>query len=129
MSIKIKRLIAFSIDLLPCIILIRELTPTIYHLIPNNNIFQIIFSIIYYFLWGIIICMKDCIFDTKSIGKKVMNLKIVDSHNQTVKNKKILFIRNFYSLFNIYFPLYPYMILIFNKSFGDIKTKLEVKED
>ncbi len=88
---------------------------------------KIIFVIIYYVLLGLAISAKDIIFGYESIGKKLMKLEIVNQVGEKEKNKLFLFKRVFYSLFTVFFPLYPYMILFNNKSFGDYKTELTVK--
>lgn len=128
MQIRIKRLVACGIDLLPFMVLLRFLTPIIYNVIPNSNGIRTVICIIYYVSLGILVCLKDNFFGNESVGKKIMKLKIVGLNGEIEKDKKMLFERNFYSLFNVFFPMYPYMILFINKSFGDMKTKLEVKE-
>lgn len=129
MKIKIKRLISVTIDLTPFVLFVY-LTAPIFNVdffLFDILVIKIVLVIVYYGLLGLAICTKDIIFGYESIGKKIMKLEIVNQDGEKEKNKSILFQRNFYSLFNLYWGLYPYMILFNNKSWGDYKTNLTIK--
>lgn len=122
MLLKIRRLLAVYIDF----ILIFYLCYFFAHLISIfDNIFYLIFiGIVVLVLFFNIFLRKDCIIGYESIGKKIMRLKIY-CNNVRVLDKKLLIDRVFYSICN--FPIYPFMILIINKSCGDNKYNTEVK--
>lgn len=122
MLLKIRRFVAIYIDF---VIIFYLCYYPFYILDIFNNIYYSIFlSSCALVLFFNIFLMKDCILGYESIGKKIMFLKIY--HNDDVlKDKKILKDRVYFSIWN--FPIYPFMILINNKSSGDNKLGTIVK--
>lgn len=122
MLLKIRRFLAVYIDFVIIFYLcyypfyILDIFDNIYYSIFLSSCFLVLFFNIF--------LIKDCIFGYESIGKKIMFLKIY--HNGDVlKDKKILKDRVYFSIWN--FPIYPFMILINNKSSGDNKFGTIVK--
>ncbi|MCI9281129.1 MAG: hypothetical protein HFI49_02580 [Bacilli bacterium] len=122
MLLKIRRFLAVYIDF---VIIFYLCYYPFYILDIFDNIYYSIFlSSCALVLFFNIFLIKDCIFGYESIGKKIMFLKIY--HNGDVlKDKKILKDRVYFSIWN--FPIYPFMILINNKSSGDNKFGTIVK--
>ncbi len=122
MLLKIRRFLAIYIDF----VIIFYLCYYLFHILDifDNIYYSIFLSTCSLVLFFNIFLMKDCIFGYESIGKKMMFLKIY--HNEDVlKDKKILKDRVYFSIWN--FPIYPFMILINNKSSGDNKFGTIVK--
>lgn len=127
MKIKIKRLIAAYIDMVIAVfsslLLVYVLTLGNFNL-ESPIIFQIISSCLYIVIVVLFIIRKDLVFKNASIGKKILGLKIVDSKNNDILDKKVLVNRNKETLFS--FPLYPIYIIISNESVGDEKFKTKI---
>ena len=127
MKVKIKRLIAFSIDFLPLNILTWHICDFFIKAIK----IEIIGILLSFLVFGIAIYFfikKDVLFGYESIGKKLMGLQIYNANGVREKNKDKLTQRVLYSLFNLYMPFYPYMILFTNRSVGDKQVDLFVRE-
>lgn len=125
MNVKIRRLIATYIDFIiiawPTCYLGNYLNP----MFETNLILYIILSMIILIIGFNIFLRKDTIFGYRSIGKKITRLKIYDMDGSEIKDKKKLIDRIFQSLPTAH--LYPFMILINNKSNGDKRIGTEVK--
>lgn len=125
MNVKIRRLIATYIDFIiiawPTCYLGNYLNP----MFETNLILYIILSMIILIIGFNIFLRKDTIFGYRSIGKKITRLKIYDMDGSEIKDKKKLIDRIFQSLSTAH--LYPFMILINNKSNGDKRIGTEVK--
>lgn len=123
LNIKIRRLIAFLIDF---VILFYVIYFPFYNLakISDNIIFRIFLAIWLITISFNLFLRKDCIIGYESIGKKIMRLKIYQNGIR-VQDKRLLIDRVFYSLWLSQF--YLFMILINNKSRGDLKMNTEVK--
>ena len=127
MNLKIRRLGAIFIDYLiifyTCYYFLQILQP-----LAKKYIFlEIVFTLTALILFANLFLRKDMIFGYESIGKKIMRLKIYNESGMRIKNKKKLIDRVYYSLFFFYFPFYPYIILINNRSRGDRIVKTVVK--
>lgn len=139
MRLKIRRLLASLVDY--AIILIILMTPVIIiskllfkvSFVSNNpSVLYIPFPLVMVMiiaLWQAIY-RKDLIFKNVSIGKKIYQLEIVDKNGKVLTDREILIKRNKESMELMNFPLYPFMILINNKSYGDSKynTKVIMRE-
>jgi len=130
MSLKLRRLLATCIDY--CVIIYpisyfsEFLKKTISIVIQNKFICDMLIGIIFLVLLFSLFIRKDTLFGYESIGKKIMKLKIYDKEGSRIKDKRLLIDRVFRSC-NLYFPLYPFMILFDNKSEGDKKMETRVK--
>ena len=127
MKIKIKRMVATYIDITLAvfisILLVDILTFGNFNL-EAPLIFKIISSFLYIIVTILLLIRKDLIFKNASIGKKILGIKIVDSQNNDIKDKKVIVNRNKETLSS--FPLYPIHILFYNQSSGDEKFKTKV---
>lgn len=120
---KIKRLIAAIIDYSVTMLVVFKSVEIISEALGIISA-RIILSTIGLFIVISFLLYKDCIIGYESIGKKLMHLKIYQN-NKRITDKKILLERNEATI--VGFPLYPFMILIKNKSFGDLEYNTEVK--
>ena len=125
MIIKVKRLIAMVIDyyiiFYPCWYLLNFIA----FLTGDNLVFQFALSLFGFILVCGLFAVKDIIFGYESIGKKIVKLKIYDETGNRLTNKKKLFKRVIYT--SLLIPFYIFMILINNKSLGDIIMHTSVK--
>lgn len=127
MKIKIKRMVAAYIDIVLAVFISLLL---VYILTLGNCnlesplIFQVLSGLLYIIITVLILNRKDLVFKNASIGKKILGIKIVDSQNNDIKDKKLLVNRNKETLSD--FSLYPIHILICNQSSGDEKFNTKV---
>lgn len=123
MTLKFRRILAAVIDFyIIGIILVVPL-----QFIDNyydNNLVSIIIGVTFILLFIFLYCRKDCIFGIKSIGKRILKLNIY-YQDKIVTDKNLLKNRVRYSFWTL--PIYPFHILIDNKSLGDIKSDTQVK--
>lgn len=121
--IKTKRFIALYIDFLISFIFIYFPVLISDNVFENIIVVRVIITIISLcsFVWLMI--HKDLLFKNASIGKKLMGLKIYN--NNEIPEKNIIIKRN--ELTFLIFPLYIFLILFKNKSYGDLKYNTEVK--
>ena len=91
----------------------------------DNLVFQFALSLFGFILVCGLFAVKDIIFGYESIGKKIVKLKIYDETGNRLTNKKKLFKRVIYT--SLLIPFYIFMILINNKSLGDIIMHTSVK--
>ena len=122
MLLKIRRFLAIYIDF----VIIFYLCYYLFHILDifDNIYYSIFLSSCALVLFFNIFLLKDCICGYESIGKKIMFLKIY-YNDDILKDKRILKDRVYFSIWN--FPIYPFMILINNKSSGDNKFGTIVK--
>lgn len=120
---KIKRLIAATIDFGFTVLIVFKIVEII---LEKSGLVstRIILSTLKIFMVISFLLYKDCLIGYESIGKKLMRLKIYQNNNR-VMDKRVLLERN--EATTAGFLLYPFMILIKNKSFGDLKYNTEVK--
>ncbi len=129
MKVKIKRLIAFFIDLFGLAVIIFYPITFLYLMIHNSffqNIGVKILSLIGIIIYAICFIKKDSLIGYESIGKKIMGLKICFKDNSKVMDKKILINRNIETAMD--FPLYILHVLVNNSTSGDEKYNIKVIE-
>ena len=125
MKLKMKRLMATFLDYFIffyvsyLILIIAEVFT------KNNMVLRVITTMFVMLVFFCLFLCKDILFGYESIGKKVMKLKIYDEDGNNLIDKKKLIMRTFYSFW--LFPIYPFMILVNNRSIGDEKVKAIVK--
>lgn len=127
MRIKIKRMMAAYIDAALVVFISTLLTDIL--TLGNFNleapvILQIISSILYIAIVILLFVRKDLIFKNASIGKKMLRIKIVDSQNNDIRDKKVIVNRSKETLSDFF--LYPIHILTCNESSGNEKFKTKV---
>lgn len=125
--LKLKRLIAISIDFL-IIVIVSSIISSIVLINNVSGVVSIILTIIGIFIYvsvffGMLIT-KDIVFGNASIGKKVVGIGIYDKHEKPMLDKKILIKRNL-ELFPT-FPIDVIDVLISNKRRGDIIYNTQV---
>lgn len=119
---KLKRLIATFIDLLVPNIIGRIISLVQFRIENKTINYLIAFFIVTFMIVAFV--TKDCIFGNRSIGKRIMSLRIYQD-NKEVVDKKVLIGRIVNAWYSI--PLYPIFILINNQSVGDQLYHTEVK--
>lgn len=125
MSVKFRRLGATFIDCICIHYIIYFFGLIMEPLIKDNIYIRLCLSITLLIFDVLVFLRKDVIFGYESIGKKIMKLKIYDIDGNRLTDKKLLIDRVRHSLWP--FCLYPFMILIDNRSVGDKKMKTRVE--
>lgn len=113
-NIKIKRFLAFYIDMLLIMVASYVFSWTIIWGFDNPQIFPDIFLILSV-LWAM---LRDFTFQNKSFGKKIFHLSIYDSSGKEVYDWKQLLAVNFIS--TILFPISILTTFTSNQSIGDM---------
>ena len=127
MTLKIRRLLAVYIDFITAVVVSTVVTNivTLGNFNAPRSFFMQILSIVIYLLLVIsYIVIKDILFKSASLGKKILGIKIIDDNGSDVLKRKILIKRNLENL--IVFPLYIIDVLLNNQSKGDKKYKTKV---
>lgn len=110
MKLRVKRLLAFIIDILPFIFFMMITAPIFNSDFYLFKIFaiKILFVIIYYVLLGLAVCTKDILFGYESIGKKLMKLKIVNQDGLE-KKTRTFYLKRFFILSLLY--IFHYILI------------------
>lgn len=114
---KIKRILAAYIDIIICFFVFYIPLNLLSVVLASNENLLSILSIIAVIFICITYILKDLAFKNKSLGKKILNLSICDEEGIEITDKILLIKRNVITAF--IGSLYPFMILINNKSLGD----------
>lgn len=114
MKLKLKRLIAIYLDYLFILLLVIS-----FYFVVNCEKIFLSLLVIFMFIFKDLLCNK------RSIGKKLMGLKIKFMTDNKLK-KSILCLRN---LTCIIWPIEIIMILLFNKRIGDVIFKTKIIEE
>lgn len=114
LNIKIRRFIAFYIDMVIIMIMVHLFCNFIIMGVNNPQIYPYMFLILV-LLWAM---FRDFVFQNKSFGKKVLHLSVYDENGNEIYDWKKLLLVNFLS--TIVFSLSIIVTLLSGKSIGDI---------
>ena len=121
LNIKYKRLIAIILDFY-IILYILGILDSLFFKMSSDTMEILIHLALFYIVFWVVYCFKDCIFGNASIGKKIMKIKIVKTEN-TNSNKIGITSHILRAVPLLIFPLELVLVLSNNKRLGDKLSK------
>lgn len=122
---KLKRILAWIIDWN-----ISGIPALLYALIFKKivelqglNVIGVLLFVFFVLSFPAFFVLRDVIFKGQSIAKRIFKLRVVDNETNTLPETKKLIVRN---VFFFIYPVDAIMLLVTNKSLGDIATNTTI---
>ena len=119
--LKLKRIVAFIIDWvlsgIPAIIYARifwEISKT-----EGLNVVNVILFLLFFLSYPTIFVLRDVIFKGRSVAKRILGLRVIDTQTNALPSKSKLIVRN---LFFFIYPIEAILLLANNHTLGDTVT-------
>lgn len=123
MHLRIKRIVAYNIDFIVAFIIFYIPILLFKNFLENFFWLSLIVFFSLGFLFLLLMIYKDILFKNQSLGKKIVNIRILQ--NGQIPDRKTIIRRNKFTVLGI--MSYPFTVIILNKSIGDIICGTEVK--
>ena len=119
--LKLKRIVAFIIDWvlsgIPAIIyasIFWEISKT-----EGLNAVNVILFLLFFLSYPTIFVLRDVIFKGRSVAKRILGLRVIDTQTNALPSKSKLIVRN---LFFFIYPIEAILLLANNHTLGDMVT-------